>query len=81
MIIVVADKGDDPVAAITDAAGQHGLRAAQITGIGGFSRATLGYFDRNRSDYRPFPSMNRSRYCHSSATWPPPKEAASRTCT
>jgi len=55
VVIVVADKGDDAVAAITEAAGQHGLKAAQITGVGGFSRATLGYFDRDRSDYTPIP--------------------------
>src|SRR5262249_21814620 len=55
VVIVIADKGDDAVAAITDAASQHGLRAAQITGVGGFSRATLGYFNRNRNDYKPIP--------------------------
>jgi predicted DNA-binding protein with PD1-like motif len=55
VVIVVADKGDDAVAAITDASAQHGLQAAQITGVGGFSRATLGYFDRDRSDYTPIP--------------------------
>ena len=55
VVIVVADKGDDAVAAITDASTRHGLQAAQITGVGGFSRATLGYFDRDRSDYTPIP--------------------------
>ena len=53
VVIVIGDEGDDPVAAITDAAGRHGVRAAQITGVGGFIRATLGYFDRNRHDYQP----------------------------
>jgi predicted DNA-binding protein with PD1-like motif len=55
VVVVVADKGDDAVSAITEAASRHGVRAAQITGVGGFSRATLGYFDRNRHDYRPIP--------------------------
>ena|SRR5690348_9317626 len=55
VVIVVCDKGDDPVAAITEAAGRHGVRAAQITAVGGFQRATLGYFDRDRRDYRPIP--------------------------
>ena len=55
VVIIVADKGDDPVTAITDAADRYGLRAAQITAVGGFSRATLGYFDRSRHDYRPIP--------------------------
>jgi uncharacterized protein len=55
VVIVIADKGDDPVGAITQAAERHGLRAAQITAVGGFSRATLGYFDRSRRDYRPIP--------------------------
>jgi uncharacterized protein len=54
-VVVVADKGDDPLAAITQAAQRHGLRAASITAVGGFSRATLGYFDRERRDYRPIP--------------------------
>jgi uncharacterized protein len=52
-VIVVADKGDDALAAITEAAGRYGVRAASITAVGGFSRATLGYFDRERHDYRP----------------------------
>src|SRR5262249_45705715 len=55
VVVVIGDKGDDAVSAITEAASQHGVRAAQITGVGGFSRATLGYFDRNRHDYRPIP--------------------------
>jgi len=55
VVIMVADKGDDPIAAITDAAGRYGVRAAQITAVGGFRRATLGYFDRDRHDYRPIP--------------------------
>jgi predicted DNA-binding protein with PD1-like motif len=55
VVVVVADKGDEALAAITDAATRHDVRAAQITGVGGFSQATLGYFDRDRRDYRPIP--------------------------
>jgi uncharacterized protein len=42
-------------AAITEASDRYDLRAAQITGVGGFSQATLGYFDRNRHEYQPIP--------------------------
>ena len=55
VVIVIADIGDDPIPAITDAANQYGVRAAQITAIGGFRSATLGYFDRERHDYEPIP--------------------------
>jgi predicted DNA-binding protein with PD1-like motif len=51
VIVIVCDKGEDPIAAITDAAGRHGVYAAQITAVGGFHRAMLGYFDRDRLDY------------------------------
>ncbi len=55
VIVIICGKGDDPIAAITDAAGRHAVRAAQITAVGGFQRATLGYFDRDRRDYLPIP--------------------------
>jgi len=53
VVVVVCDKGDDPIAAITDAAERRDVRAAQITAVGGFQRATLGYFDRDRREYLP----------------------------
>lgn len=55
VLVVVADKGDDPVEAITDAVSRYGVRAAQVTGVGGFRTARLGYFDRDRRAYEPIP--------------------------
>lgn len=55
VVIVVADKGDDPVATVTEAAERHGIKAAQITAVGGFESATLGYFNRERRAYDPIP--------------------------
>jgi uncharacterized protein len=53
--VVVFDKGDQAVAGLTDLARRERLGAGQLTAIGGFSRATLGYFDRDRKKYREIP--------------------------
>ena len=50
--VLVCDRGDDPVEALTDAAKRSDLRAASLTGIGAFSAVTLGFFDHARRDYR-----------------------------
>jgi len=52
-VVVVLGKGDDPVEAITTAVRQHGIRAAQVTGVGGFRSVRLGFFDRARKAYEP----------------------------
>ena len=52
---VVLDQGDDAVQSLTSFARQHRLDASQITAIGAFSEATLGYFDRAKKDYRKIP--------------------------
>jgi predicted DNA-binding protein with PD1-like motif len=49
--VLVCDRHDDPVEAITAAAKRFDLRAASLTGIGAFSAVTLGFFDRSRRDY------------------------------
>lgn len=51
--LAVLDKGDEPVAALRDLAVRDRLGAARITAIGGFARARLGYFDRERTEYLP----------------------------
>lgn len=51
VVVAVLDKGDEAVAAITDAAHRHGLYAAQLTAVGAFAQAEVGYFDRSRCDY------------------------------
>ena len=50
--VLVCDRGDDPVEALTDAAKRFDLRAASLTGIGAFAAVTLGFFDHARRDYR-----------------------------
>ena len=50
--VLVCDRGDDPVEALTDAAKRYDLRAASLTGIGAFAGGTLGFFDHARRDYR-----------------------------
>jgi uncharacterized protein len=51
--VLVADPGDDAVAVLKDFAGEQGLTAASITGVGAFSTATVGWFDREKKEYRP----------------------------
>ncbi len=51
----IFDKGDEPVAALTAWAADQRVRAARLTGIGGFRDVTLGYFDPDRHDYRTIP--------------------------
>ena len=52
---VVFDKGDEVIAGLTDFAKQQGCDSSEFTAIGAFSGATLGYFDRERRDYRQIP--------------------------
>lgn len=54
-IVAVADKGDEAMAVIREAVQQHRVRGAQVTAVGAFQSAELGYFDRDRRDYLPIP--------------------------
>ena len=51
--VVVCDPGDEAVDALTQFARSERLEAAQITAVGGFEHATVGWFDRQAKDYRP----------------------------
>ena len=53
--MVVCDKGEEAVAAVTGAVREHGIRAAQVTAVGGFGQARLGFFDRDARNYAPIP--------------------------
>lgn len=53
--VLVLDKGDEAVSSITGFARGRGLGAAQLTGIGAFSDAVLGFFDWEAKDYRKIP--------------------------
>ena len=49
------DIGDEVVAGLRSFAVEHGVGAAQLTGIGAFSDVVLGYFDWERKRYEPIP--------------------------
>jgi uncharacterized protein len=53
--VVVCDPGDDAVAALQRFARAERLEAAQVTAVGGFDRATVGWFDRNTRQFRHIP--------------------------
>jgi len=50
--VVVCDPGDEAVSALTGFARSEQLEAAQITAVGAFEHATVGWFDRAAKDYR-----------------------------
>jgi predicted DNA-binding protein with PD1-like motif len=52
---VVFDKGEEVMAGLTDFARRQGVAASHFSAIGAFSDAVLGYFDRERKDYRRLP--------------------------
>jgi uncharacterized protein len=55
MYVVVCDPGDEAVAALNQFAQSERLEAAQITAVGAFERATVGWFDRVARQYRRIP--------------------------
>jgi predicted DNA-binding protein with PD1-like motif len=52
---IVFETGDEAMAGLKQFAEQHGLGAAQITGIGAFRDVALGYFDWEGKEYRKIP--------------------------
>lgn len=46
---------ENPIAVLADRAQAYALASCQITAVGGFSRVTLGYFDRASKHYQPIP--------------------------
>lgn len=53
--VIVLDKGDEAVTALTAFAQDHELTTAHFAAIDAFSAATLGYFDRDRKEYKKIP--------------------------
>ena len=53
--VLVLDKGDEAVSSIEGFARDQGVGAAQVTGIGAFSSAILGFFDWEKKGYRKIP--------------------------
>jgi predicted DNA-binding protein with PD1-like motif len=52
---LVFDKGDEVLENLLAFAREHGLAAAEFTGLGALSDAVLGYFDWQRKDYVRIP--------------------------
>jgi predicted DNA-binding protein with PD1-like motif len=52
---VILDTGDEAVECLGRFAREQGLTASQLTAIGAFSRAVLGYFDWEKKDYLRIP--------------------------
>ena len=50
--VVVLDPGDEAIAALSEFSRREGLSAAQVTAIGAFESATVGWYDRRRQQYR-----------------------------
>src|SRR5205814_4077012 len=52
---MVFDKGDDVRQGLLEFANTNRFADAHLTGIGAFSEVTLGFFDRERKDYKQIP--------------------------
>jgi hypothetical protein len=55
VVVAVFAKGEEALAGITEVARSHHLDAAQITAVGAFAHAEVGYFDRDKTDYVRIP--------------------------
>jgi uncharacterized protein len=53
--VVICDPGDEAVDVLTQFARSEQLEAAQISAVGAFEHATVGWFDPAAKDYRRIP--------------------------
>lgn len=53
--VAVGEIGDEAMGALKQLVAQEGLDAAQVTAVGAFERAVVGWFDREAKDYRRIP--------------------------
>jgi len=53
--VLVFETGEEVIKGITAFATAHSLNASQLTAIGAFSEALLGFFDFNIKDYKKIP--------------------------
>jgi predicted DNA-binding protein with PD1-like motif len=51
----VFEPDEDPIVMLANTARDYRLASCQVTAVGGFSTATLGYFDRERREYLRIP--------------------------
>jgi len=52
---LIFDKGDEFISALTEFAESNNIGGSHFTAIGAFSDVILGYFDRQRKDYKKIP--------------------------
>ena len=50
--VVVLDEGEEAFSALSDWSAREAISAAQVTAVGAFERAVVGWFDRAAKDYR-----------------------------
>jgi hypothetical protein len=50
--VAVLDEGEEAFSALSDLAARQRFFAAQVTAVGAFERAVVGWFDRAAKDYR-----------------------------
>ncbi len=50
--VVVLDEGEEAFSALSDWAARQQVSAAQVTAVGAFGGAVVGWFDREAKDYR-----------------------------
>jgi predicted DNA-binding protein with PD1-like motif len=53
--VLVLDPDEETTEVLTAFVRERGLRAAQVTAVGAFKRAVVGWFDRDEKDYRRIP--------------------------
>lgn len=51
--VAILDQGEEAFSALADWAASQQVSAAQVTAVGAFERATVGWFDRVLKDYQP----------------------------
>jgi predicted DNA-binding protein with PD1-like motif len=54
-LVVVCTKGEEAFETVATTVREREIRAAQVTAVGGFASADLGYFDGNAGDYLHIP--------------------------
>ncbi|RUW23498.1 DUF296 domain-containing protein [Mesorhizobium sp. M4B.F.Ca.ET.215.01.1.1] len=57
--IVVLDMGEEAFSALTAFAADHDIGSASLTAIGAFERATVGWFDFEKTEYRRIPVLEQ----------------------
>lgn len=53
--VAVGEIGDEAMSSLKQLITEQGLDAAQVTAVGAFRRAVVGWFDREAKDYRQIP--------------------------